>query len=290
MKKINILFFALVFLLSACKTEPSEQISQQAPADTTKKADPTSNNNKKAPAAPVQMKTESDQLLFLSKLFLKYSNNGKANTATINNELSKIDNKNLDFVKNFVFNATHQSERLLSEEFLKKPSKEELQRIYKLRHINWNSMSMTGVSSAVIDTFDINAVNNLELVTAYYRLLMGGLQLPRNPTANFTNTNIDLNKLGLENAKEKGLVFYVISDGFSSNYNRNLRSINNDCKQAKEMAAKFPKINGKPLLKAKAPKFKDFNFMLGNGAKDKSFQDFFTKRFAQASAHFKDCK
>jgi hypothetical protein len=196
----------------------------------------------------------------------------------------------LDFVKKFVFNATQQSEELLSEEFLKKPSKEELQRVFKLRHINWNSMSLNGVTTAVIDTLDIDAVNNLELVTAYYRLLMSSLQLPRNQKANFKNVAINLNKLGLENPQEKGIVFYTIVDGFSNKYNRYLGRINDDCKQAKEMVMRFPYVNGKALLAAKPPSFKDFKFTMGNLAKDRSFQESFTKRFAQANAHFKSCK
>lgn len=299
MKKINTLVFVLVVLLSACKTESSEKTNQSVD---TKKSEAVSNKNKvannppastrqaNAPSAPVQLKTESDQLLFLSNIFRKYSSNGKTFTDQISAELQKVDNKDLDFIKKFVFNSTQQSSDLLSDEFLKKPSKEELQQLFKLRHINWNSMSVNGVTTAVIDTFDINSVGNSELVTAYYRLLMNGLQLQRNRDANFKNVSINLNKLDLKTPQEKGIAFYIIADAFSTKYNRFLKRVNFDCKQAKELATEFPTINGKALFNAKPPSFKDFRFVLGNNAPNRSFQDSFTKRFAQASAHFKSCK
>lgn len=291
MNKIIFFLSSFFLLLNSCTSDKSSAPQGENPtvgvgpvtAETT-----VTKNSITDSAAPLNV--QNNDLLQISKVYLQYKNNGKTNIEIVNTDLAKVNNPKLKFVKEFVFASTQKDETLLSNLFLEKPSKENLRLIYQLRRVNWNSMSMAGVTVAVLDTFDINTVNNEELVTAYYRLLIDGLELARNPKGDFIDFNIELSKLGLKTDREKAIAFYTIADAFSRKYNQETRNNPNDCQKAKAIVAKFPKFGGKALFNAIPPVFEDFNVMIGNGAAGKSFKGFFLSNFEKGVAHYKGCK
>lgn len=231
-----------------------------------------------------------DDLLALSKIYLKYNTNGSTNPDAVKAALANIKNEELEYVKQFIYEITQQSNNLLSSTFMKKPSKETLQAIYQMRFINWNSMSVEPVTTAVLDKLDMSTVNNEELVSAYYRMLYSGIQMNLNRQITFDNINIDLNKLGLTNNRENAIVFYCGADIFARKYNSSLRSKIINCKTSVDLANTFPKFNGKPFFEATPPPFDDFKITIGNGAKDKSFKTYFVASYDKAVAHFRKCR
>jgi len=275
-------------LLSACGVDSAkvnDKSSESASQNTNKSTPPSTRKD-----AVLNLNTFEGQLVALSGIYLKYNTNGQSKTDKVKAELAKIDHKDLAKAKNFVFESSQKSSKLLSKSFLQKPTKKELQTIYQLRFINWNSMSTTAVTEAVLDKLDLSKVADTDLLTAYYRLLVGPLATNRTKPDLFRGVNINLNELGFENEKEKGILFYSLASKFANKYNSFSRIKKEDCTKTKEMSRSFPQINGKNIFEATPPKFEDFNFILSNNAPDASFKRIHTASYEKAKAHYLKCK
>jgi hypothetical protein len=283
MKKTMYFLFALSIMLSACKPEPKTTTA-------TEKANPAVETvTVSNPANTKPSQGPNSDLLTLSKIYLQYKNNGVGQAEKVSAALAEVKNPEMEFVKQFVYECTQQSPKLLSLEFMRKPSKENLQRIFKLRRVNWNSMSMTGVTTVVLDTFNIDRINNEELLTAYYRMVVDGVQ-PYNPSpVDFSQSYIDFDQLQLESKREKAIAFYTTVDGFAQKYNIFVRS-NDNCAKAKELAATFPRINGKVLFAATPPPFEDFKVTIANNSVNKSFKESFVGNFENGRKHYDKCR
>ncbi|MFK7809659.1 MAG: hypothetical protein AB8F74_17775 [Saprospiraceae bacterium] len=285
MKNKFFLGLLLTIIFFACKTDPkSDSATTTGPSEnatTKQQPDPTT------PPPPPEINFESDngRLFHLALTYRKYINLGRMKTAEVEAALSQVTSKEMDFVKSFIYATTQMGDDLLTEKFLKKPSKLDLQNIYKMRRVNWNSMDRNGVTVAVIDTFDISTVNNQELVSAYYRLIANGLKISRRDNFDYSKMNIDLDNMGLADKQEKGIALYTLTDPFSRKYN----DLGGDCSRSKAFLQKVPKVNGKLLLETNPPKFKDFKFLLGNWSEDKSFKEYFETNFKNAKKHFQGC-
>ncbi|HFD32740.1 MAG TPA: hypothetical protein ENJ28_08570 [Gammaproteobacteria bacterium] len=286
--KTTLLFLHLVYVFlfsfQACSVEgekgSTSALSKKATATTSPKGSATGNNIQSS--NPLH-----NDLLALSRLYLKYQSTGTTHSDELKAALSKIKHEDLSFVKQFVLHATQQSKDLLSHDFLKKPARKDLQHIYLLRRANWNTMSLHGITPAVLDTFEVGAINHNELLTAYYRLLFDGLQLARSRQVDFSNINIDLNKLNLNTAREKAILFYIAAELFSRKFNMQITRKNKEKQAAKNLLATFPKINGQDILEAEAPPLEDFRFMLGNGMRNKSFKEYFSTQYQKAKEYYR---
>lgn len=285
MKYISSIILAIA-LLSSCGTD-----AEKTPS--TVKSNSNTASPKSAPAvAPpiIESDTYGGQLVSLSRIYLKYSNNGSAKTNEVKTELTKITHKDLAKAKGFIFELTQRSSKLLSNTYLRKPTKKELQAIYQFRFINWNSMSTSAVTETVLDNLDLEKTSDTDLLTAYYSMLVAPLATNRLQADVFGAVDINLNELGLENEKEKGIVFYKIASKFARKYELYARSQKDNCNKTKQMSRSFPKINGKSIFEVTPPSFKDFNFVMSNNRPNASFNKMHSPSFEKAKAHYLGCK
>lgn len=234
--------------------------------------------------------TFEGQLLTLADIYLKNGSGPKAKLEKINKELEKIDHRNLVHAKSFVFESTQKSPKLLSPTFLKKPSKKNLQTIYQLRFVNWNSMSRTAPTVAILDNLDIQNVSEPDLLTAYYSMLIRPFPTNSTNPSQFSEVNINLNDLGLKSEQEKGILFYYLASKFSGKYNFNGKMHNEDCNKLKALSRSFPRINGKHIFEVTPPKFEDFEFRLSNNFPNDQFLKRYSPTYEKAKAHYLGCK
>lgn len=305
MKYPSILFFALTLLFSCgggtdtVKDEPSDSKSNISSPTTPKTTGATTtapnkskSTNKATERAVVihDLTTFEGQLLTLAEIYLKSNSGGTVKIEEIKTKLEKIDHQNLVNAKNFVLESSQKSNKLLSSKFLKKPSKKNLQTIYQIRFVNWNSMSRTPPTVAILDKLDINKVSDTDLLTAYYSMLASPFGRQITKPEPFQEVNINLNDLGLNSEKEKGILFYNLASKFAGKYNLYAKPQPNECNKLKEMSRSFPRINGKNIFEATPPKFEDFKFRMSNNIPDDQFLKRYSPTYEQAKAHYLGCK
>ncbi len=287
MKYISSIILAVTVLFS-CGTE-TEKAHSDTPS-TVKSNTNTAKTTSSAARPILESDSYGGQLVSLSRIYLKYSNIGSTKTNEVKTELTKITHKDLAKAKSFIFELTQRSSKLLSNTYLRKPTKKELQAIYQFRFINWNSMSTKAVTEAVLDNLDLEKTSDTDLLTAYYSMLVAPLAANRSQADVFREYNINLNELGLENDKEKGIVFYKIASKFARKYELYARSQKDNCNKTKEMSRSFPKINGKNIFEATPPQFEDFNFIMSNNMPNASFNKMHSPSYEKAKAHYLGCK
>ncbi len=279
----------IVALLFSCKSDV--ETNNQPTSTPEKSSTNTVKSTSQSGARPIlKSDTYDGQLLALSRIYLKYNTSGINKSDEIRKELEKVTHKDLEKTKNLIFDITQRSNNLLSKTYLQKPSKKELQALYQIRFINWNSMSLVPVTEAVLKKLDLENVSEADLLTAYYRMLVSPLGSNTMQQDPFRGVNIDLNKLGLSNEQEKGILFYSIAAKFSTKYSRYARSQKDNCTKTKEMSRSFPHINGKNIFEATPPKFKDFEFVMSNNFPTASFSEIHIPSYEKAKKHYLDCK
>ena len=296
-----LLIFLSVSLLMACGDEASKGGEKPAeePAKKVQEINPNYQKKELTRDAPPVKTVEpafyspfpqGKEVVSLAGIFLTYMNKGVVEKENVAKELSAYNQPELDFLKSFVNNTCTQSENLLTDKFLKRPDNETLKNIYALRHVTWNSMSVTGVSEAVLDTFDFNTVSEADLLTAYYRIIFESLTRNRTNIVDYSKYNIDINKLGLKNDQEKAIVFHTGAHAFANKYNYYMYSVQNDCAKGKQILKSFPSYRNGQWINAEPPATRDFKFTYSNNMKDASFTDIFTQRVAKAKQQIEDCK
>ncbi len=233
---------------------------------------------------------QGKEVVSLAGIYLKYLNKGVVEKENVAKELNAINQPEIDFLKSFVKNTTTQSSNLLTDEFLKRPDNETLKEVYALRHVTWNSMSVNGVTEAVLDTFDFNTVSESDLLVAYYRIIFESLTRSRTQINDYSKYNVDINKLGLKNDQEKAIVFYTGANAFANKYNYYMYSVQNDCNKGKKMHRSFPKYRKVQWLTAQVPAYSDFTFKYSNNLPNASFTKIYSQRLEKAKQQLKDCK
>jgi len=283
-------------LLFSCGTDKEKNIDTSPVLEN--KTNTTTNNTTKAPdnnnPATQRQVIDSDtyggQIVRLSRIYLKYSNNARSKTDEIRSALTKVTHKDLAKVKDFVFESTQKSDKLLSKRFLQKPSKEELISFYKLRFINWNSMSREPLSEKVLEQLDITTVTYDNMLTAYYRLLMFPLVTNMKIPDTYQKIDINPNQLRLKNEKERGIFFYSIAEKFAIKYNQLVRRNNIGCNEAKKVIQTFPTFNGQNLFEVKLYQFEEFNFTLSNNYSSVGFLKHQEAIYNKARLEHEKCK
>jgi len=190
-----------------------------------------------------QEKTDFDNLVKLGEI---YSKNVNATGDEFKKEVDKLRTPELNHIIDALIAVGEGDKKLLTKEFLSKPSDHELKYWYVLREIHYNNQSKNSeprpneeIAKETLET----EIDSRWLLDNYYYRIRGGIAKMFNDK-NLSKYNIDLNNYGLENETEKAILFFAISNSLTQRF-RVLQMMKNYDKLL-EFADKLPTFNGKP--------------------------------------------
>ena len=200
----------------------------------------------------------------LVKLGEVYSKNVNGTGADFKKSVEALRTPNLNHIIDALIATGKGDKRLLTNEFLTKPSLQELKYWYVLQEIlnNHQSKDAAAKSSEQVARETLaKEIDTRWLLDNYYYQLHGGIaQLFNNN--NLSKYNFNLDDYGLENVTEKAILFFSLSYALTQRF-QVLQMMQNYGKLL-DYAAKMPTFNGKPYYEYTAFDFDDFEWMADN--------------------------
>ena len=151
--------------------------------------------------------------------------------------------------------------KLLSKEFLTKPSETELKYWYILREIHYNNQSKDSEhrpNDIVAKETLKKEIDNRWLLDNYYYRICGGIAKIFNDK-DLSKYNFNLDEYGLENETEKAILFFSITNSLTQRF-KVLQMMKNYDKIL-EFADKLPTFNGKSYYEYTFFSFEDFDWI-----------------------------
>lgn len=204
---------------------------------------------------------EKNDFANLVKLGEIYSRNVNATGDDFKIEVEKLSTPGLRHMIDALIAVGNGDKKLLTEEFLSKPSVQELKYWYVLRAIHYNNRSensATRPNEIIAKEILEKEIDSRWLLDNYYYRIRGGIAKLFNDT-DLSNCNIDLDIYGLANDTEKSILFFAISNSLTQRF-RVLQMMNNYDKLL-EFAAKLPTFNGKSYYEYTSFDFEDFEWI-----------------------------
>lgn len=205
-----------------------------------------------------QEKTDFDNLVRLGEI---YSKNVNATGDDFKKEVEKLRTPELDHIIDALIAVGEGDKKLLTKEFLSKPSEQELKYWYVLREIHYNNQSENSdprpneeIAKETIE----KDIDNRWLLDNYYYRIRGGIAKMFNDK-DLSKYDIDLDGYGLENETEKAILYFAISNSLTQRF-RVLQMMENNDKLI-EFAKKLPTFNGKPYYEYTSFDFEDFEWI-----------------------------
>lgn len=205
-----------------------------------------------------QEKTDLDNLVKLGEI---YSKNVNATGDEFKKEVEKLRTPELNHIIDALIAVGKGDKKLLTKEFLSKPSKLELKYWYVLREIHYNNQSENSEprpnKEIAQETLE-KEIDSRWLLDNYYYRIRGGIAKMFNDK-DLSKYDIDLNNYGLENDTEKAILFFAISNSLTQRF-QVLQMMKNYDKLL-EFADKLPTFNGKPYYEYTSFDFEDFEWI-----------------------------
>lgn len=229
-----------------------------------------------------QKNTDFDNLV---KLGEAYSNNVNATGKDFKKEVDKLRAPGLNHIIDALLAVGKGDKKLLTKEFLSKPSEQELKYWYVLREIHYNNQSKNPGprpnEEIAKETLDKD-IDSRWLLDNYYYRIRGGIAKMFNDK-DLSKYDIDLEGYGLKNKTEKAILYFAISNSLTQRF-RVLQMMKNDDKLI-EFADKLPTFNGKPYYEYTSFDFEDFEW-IGHD-KTESYKDrHLGSLFSALNGHF----
>ena len=229
-----------------------------------------------------QEKTDFDNLVKLGEISSK---NVNATGDEFKKEVEKLRTPELNHIIDALIAVGEGDKKLLTKEFLSKPSEQELKYWYVLREIHYNNQSENSeprpneeIAKETLET----EIDSRWLLDNYYYRIRGGIAKMFNDK-NLGKYNIDINNYGLENETEKAILFFAISNSLTQRF-RVLQMMKNYDKLL-EFADKLPTFNGKPYYEYTSFDFEDFEWI--GHEKTESYKDrHLGSLFSALNGHF----
>lgn len=197
----------------------------------------------------------------LVKLGEIYSKNVNASGDEFKNAVNELRTPSLNHIIDALIAVGESDKKLLTKEFLTKPTKMELKYWYVLREIHYNNQSKEKKPRPN----DIVAKEVLEkdidirwLLDNYYYRIHGGIAQMFN-TEDLSTYNFNLDDYGLENETEKAILFFAVTNSLTQRF-KVLQYMKNYDKLL-EFANKLPTFNGKPYYEYHSFDFEDFEWI-----------------------------
>ncbi|AUC16544.1 hypothetical protein BTO06_15920 [Tenacibaculum sp. SZ-18] len=205
-----------------------------------------------------QEKADFDNLVKLGEI---YSKNVNATGDEFKKEAEKLRTPELNHIIDALIAIGEGDKKLLTKEFLSKPSEKELKYWYVLREIHYNNQSEKSeprpseeIAKETLET----EIDSRWLLDNYYYRIRGGIAKMFNDK-NLSKYNIDLNNYGLENETEKAILFFAITNSLTQRF-RVLQMMKNYDKLL-EFVDKLPTFNRKPYYEYTSFDFEDFEWI-----------------------------
>jgi hypothetical protein len=197
----------------------------------------------------------------LVKLGEIYSKNVNATVEEFKMEVDKLRTPELNHIIETLLAVGDGDKKLLTKEFLSKPSFQELKYWYVLREIHYNNqsdLSERRLSNAVAKESLEKDIDSRWLLDNYYYRIRGGIAKLFNDK-DLSEENIDLEGYGLENDTEKAILFFAVSTALIQRFQVLLKLKNYD--KLLEFANKIPTFNSKPYYEFRDFDFEDFDWI-----------------------------
>ncbi|WP_026775764.1 hypothetical protein [Polaribacter sp. Hel_I_88] len=208
---------------------------------------------------------------------------------------SEFQVKELKQIKSFFEEFFKKENQILTNEFLKKPSENTLVGHYLHKKLKWNSFNGPHVgikklkNKKVIKNELKNLPNEKELLAHYYLSIFSDVLNKQRPM-NLASTNIDLEKLNLEDNTEKSILILCAMRHIGSQVGSySTTKFPKNCFRAKEYEENMPKFNGKPFFKYELLDFKDFEIEVDKRYPKMSFLKRYLPAFEISKKEYLKC-
>lgn len=202
--------------------------------------------------------TDFDNLVKLGEI---YSNNVNTTGDDFKKSVEKLRTPNLNHIIDALIAVGKGDKKLLTKEFLSKPSKQELKYWYVLREIHYNNQSEDSEprpnKQIAKETLEKD-IDERWLLDNYYYRIHGGIAKMFNDN-DLSKYNFNLDDYGLENKTEKAILFLSITNSLTQRF-RVLQMVKNYDKLL-EFANKLPTFNGKSYYEYTSFDFEDFEWI-----------------------------
>jgi hypothetical protein len=205
-----------------------------------------------------QYEADFENLVKLGEL---YSKNVNATGDNFINSVNELRTPGLNHIIDALIAIGKGDEKLLTKEFLSKPSEEELKYWYVIREIHYNKQSENSDpkpnDEVARETLE-NEIDSRWLLDNYYYRIQGGIAKMFNDK-DLSGYNFELNDYGLDTDTEKAILFFAISNSLTQRF-QVLLMIKNFSKLL-EFVEKLPTFNGKPYYEYTSFDFEDFEWI-----------------------------
>lgn len=205
--------------------------------------------------------TDSQEFYNLVKLGEIYSKNVNSTGKDFKSSVVELRTPDLNHIIDALIAIGEGDKKLLTKEFLTKPSKQELKYWYVLREIHYNNQlkeSEPIPNEKIAKETMEKEIDNRWLLDNYYYRIRGGIAKMFNDK-DLSNYNIDLNDYNLETETEKAILFFSVSIALTQRF-QVLQMMKNYDKLI-EFVNKLPTFNGKPYYEFKSFDFEDFEWI-----------------------------
>lgn len=197
----------------------------------------------------------------LVKLGEIYSKNINATGEDFKKSVEVLRTPNLNHIIDALIAVGQGDQKLLSKEFLSKPSEQELKYWYVLREIHYNNQakdSPTVPASRIAKETLEKDIDSRWLLANYYYRIQGGIAKIFNDS-DLSTYDLDLNNYGLETETEKAILFFSVSNALTQRF-QVLQMVKNYDKLL-EFRSKLPTFNGKSYYEYTSFGFEDFDWI-----------------------------
>jgi len=190
-----------------------------------------------------------------------YSKNVNASGDEFKKTIDELRTPNLNHIIDALIAVGEADKKLLTKEFLTKPSEMELKYWYVLREIHYNNQSKEKEprpNDIVAKEILAKDIDSRWLLNNYYYRIHGGIAKIFN-TEDLSSYNFNLDDYGLENETEKAILFFSITNSLTQRFSVLQMMKNHD--KLLEYASKLPTFNGKPYYEYHLFGFEDFEWI-----------------------------
>lgn len=205
-----------------------------------------------------QEQPDFDNLVKLGEIYTK---NISTTSNKFRNEVEKLRTPGLNHIIDALIAVGKGDKKLLTKEFLSKPSEQELKYWYVLREIHYNNQpenSKPRPSEEVAEETLEKEIDRRWLLDNYYYRIRGGIAKMFNDK-DLSKYNINLDGYGLDNETEKAILFFAISNSLTQRFQ--VLQVMKNYDKLLEFADKLPTFNGNPYYEYLSFDFEDFEWI-----------------------------
>ena len=177
--------------------------------------------------------------------------------------LEKYNGTELEKVAHIVKEISQKNNKVTNLKYLHKPDSSTLKIFHTMIMVNYNSYEQSPQNNnKVVKKFLDKKISDYEQIMQYYNSLFTSV-INKNRPFDYSETNWDLEELGLKNEKEKAIFFFVFIDKIGYQialYHQAYKGANwNKIEQYVDL---LPMINGKPYYFSSGFGFEDFKMTI----------------------------